>query len=125
MIRTHMAAFGCALPAGDHIVEVPFPQADRAVVAGPFHGHALRRSGGVGCNRAKSQGTVPERTAPWWFHGVRLVGSSSSIEERIDDGLRDLAGTTGAPRVVSTDRPALVHRADARCFRGPALSGCT
>lgn len=127
VIRTHMAAFGCALPAGDHIVEILF----RKPIVPWLLGLSMVTLFAVLVVLA-----VTGRRARARFLSVLLLGGFTAFallghrprSERIDDGLRDLAGTTGAPRVVSTDRPALVHElmpdvsAVLRCQAAPEVA---
>ena len=108
VVRTHLAAFGCVLPAGDHVVEVTF----RKPVVLWLLGLSLTTLFAVLVVLAVT-GPAPRRRSL----GVLILGGATLFallghrprSERIAQGLKELAGTTGAPRVVSTDRPALVQ----------------
>ncbi|MCC7501398.1 MAG: hypothetical protein IT229_02635 [Flavobacteriales bacterium] len=108
LIRLHMAAFGCAMPAGDHLVEVLFRK--------PIVPWLL----GLSMVTLFAVLLLLALTGPWpWMRYFCLLILGGAIvfallghrprSERIELGLRDLAGTKATGRVVSTDRPALVQ----------------
>lgn len=108
VMRTHIAAFGCAFPAGDHQVEITF----RKPLVPWLLGLSMVTLFAVLLVLAVT-GSVP------WIRSfcVLILGGATVFalfghgprSVRIEQGLRELAALEGAPRVVCTDRPAVVQ----------------